>query len=146
MDEDEWKKKPARGALKNSPCVTALEDELSQSISSCRVEADVVKTWINFLEDTWLLQLSNAETNEKRVNDELEKHEDYFVNLAIRLLSLLHTRLETASSVDSELSKVLNPRRNLEEEYLTYEAKIITTFSVVDNMKQQFLRSTGEDF
>ncbi|XP_027363466.1 uncharacterized protein LOC113871008 isoform X2 [Abrus precatorius] len=141
------------------------EDELSKSISSCKVEADVIKTWINFLEDTWVLQRSNAEVSEKQVNDELERHEDYFVNLAIQLLTAyqkdlepcinhigtfvvnlknLSKRLEMTSSADTEDSKVLSPRRNLEEEYLTYEAKIITTFSVVDNMKQQFYAQQGK--
>ena len=47
------------------------------------------------------------------------------------------------TSADTEDSNVLSPRRNLEEEYLTYEAKIITTFSVVDNMKHQFYAQQG---
>ncbi|CAI8601574.1 unnamed protein product [Vicia faba] len=140
------------------------EDELSKSISSCRVESDVIKTWINFLEDTWVLQQSNIEIHEKQVNDELDKHEDYFVNLVIQLLTTyqkelepcinhiqtfvvnlknLSQRLEMTASADTEESKLLSPRRNLEEEYLTYEAKIITTFSVVDNMKQQFYAQQG---
>lgn len=38
-----------------------------RSISSGRVEADVLKTWTNFLEDTWVLQRSYAETKEKQV-------------------------------------------------------------------------------
>ncbi|RYQ93275.1 hypothetical protein Ahy_B09g099542 isoform C [Arachis hypogaea] len=63
------------------------EDELTKSIRSCNVEADVIKTWVNFLEDTWVLQRSNAEIYEKQVNDELESHEDYFVNLVIQLLA-----------------------------------------------------------
>ncbi|XP_004497325.1 uncharacterized protein [Cicer arietinum] len=141
------------------------EDELSKSISSCRVESDVIKTWINFLEDTWVLQQSNTEIYEKQVNDELERHEDYFVDLAIQLLTTYQTelepcinhigtfvvnlknlsqRLEMTASADTEDSKLLSPRRNLEEEYLTYEAKIITTFSVVDNMKQQFYAQQGK--
>ncbi|KAE9589268.1 hypothetical protein Lal_00000466 [Lupinus albus] len=141
------------------------EDELSKSISSCRVEANVIKTWINFLEDTWVLQRSSAEINEKQVNDELEKHEDYFVNLTIQLLAAyqkelepcishietfvvnlknLSKRLEMTSSADADDSNLLSPRRNLEEEYLTYESKIITTFSVVDNIKQQFYAQQGK--
>ncbi|KAK2459110.1 hypothetical protein P8452_05605 [Trifolium repens] len=140
------------------------EDELSKSISSCQVESDVIKTWINFLEDTWVLQQSNTEVYEKQVNEELERHEDYFVNLAVQLLTTyqkelepcinhiatfvvnlknLSQRLEMTTSADPEDSTVLSPRRNLEEEYLTYEAKIITTFSVVDNMKQQFYAQQG---
>ncbi|KEH44521.1 hypothetical protein MTR_1g115610 [Medicago truncatula] len=70
------------------------EDELTKSISSCRVESDVIKTWINFLEDTWVLQQSNTEIYEKQVSDELERHEDYFVNLAIQLLTTYQKELE----------------------------------------------------
>ena len=43
------------------------EDELTRSISSCRVEADVVNTWINFLEYTWALQTQFTEQKEKHV-------------------------------------------------------------------------------
>ncbi|XP_057486567.1 uncharacterized protein LOC130772632 isoform X2 [Actinidia eriantha] len=141
------------------------EDELSRSISSGRVEADVLKTWINFLEDTWVLQCLYAETKEKQVNDELERHESYYVNLVINLLSAYKKelnpsidrvgkfvynlkRLREGSVMPSEPgsldSKELNPRKNLEEEYLDYEAKIITTFSVVDNMKEQFYTQHGK--
>ncbi|XWS66083.1 hypothetical protein CRYUN_Cryun05aG0169900 [Craigia yunnanensis] len=121
------------------------EDELSKSISACRAEAEVLHTWINFLEDTWLLKSSYAETKNKQVNEELEQHEDYFVNLAITLLSAykkelgpsisrigkfvenlkkLSERSEMTSSPRNEDSKELNPRKHLEEEYLDYEAKV----------------------
>jgi SMC interacting uncharacterized protein involved in chromosome segregation len=42
------------------------EDDLSKSIASCNVEANVVKTWINFLEDTWQLQSTYNEQKEKK--------------------------------------------------------------------------------
>ncbi|XP_017984992.1 PREDICTED: myosin-11 isoform X2 [Theobroma cacao] len=140
------------------------EEELSKSISASRVEAEVIHTWINFLEDTWLLQSSYAETKNKKVDEELEQHEDYFVNLAITLLSAyekelgpsisrigkfvenlkkLSERSEISYSPSNEGSTELNPRKHLEEEYLDYEAKIITTFSVVDNMKEQFYAQHG---
>ncbi|KAJ6317580.1 hypothetical protein OIU76_013174 [Salix suchowensis] len=140
------------------------EDEVSKSIAACKVEADILTTWLNFLEDTWVLQRSYSEAKEKQVNDELERHEDYFVKLAIHLLSgykkelepsiiciekfveslkNLSGGLEIASNVGNEDSKALNPRKNIEEEYLDYEAKIITTFSVVDNMREQFYAQKG---
>ncbi|KAG6763621.1 hypothetical protein POTOM_031049 [Populus tomentosa] len=140
------------------------EDEVSKSIAACKVEADILTTWLNFLEDTWVLQRSYSETKEKQVNDELERHGDYFVKLAIHLLSEykkelepsiicmekfveslknLSGGLEIASSVGNEDSKESNPRKNLEKEYLDCEAKIITTFSVVDNIKEQFYSQKG---
>ncbi|MBA0814449.1 hypothetical protein Gohar_020280, partial [Gossypium harknessii] len=69
------------------------EDELSKSISACKVEAKVLHTWINFLEDTWLLQSSYVENKNKQVVEELERHEDYFVNFAITLLSAYKWRV-----------------------------------------------------
>ncbi|TYJ16165.1 hypothetical protein E1A91_A10G231300v1 [Gossypium mustelinum] len=137
------------------------EDELSNSISACRAEAEVLHTWINFLEDTWLIQSTYAETKNKQINEELEQHEDFFVDLAFNLLSdykkeltppisrigkfvenlkKLNERSEKASGPSDEDAKELNPRKHLEEEYLDYEAKIITTFSVVDNMKDHFCK------
>lgn len=134
----------------------AREDELSRSLASCRVEAHVVTTWINFLEDTWTLQRAYTAQNENQVRDELEKYGDYFLNLVIHLLSAYKEELEPSvsrvkklvqnlsggsaiiPSMGDENSKAMNLRKNLEEEYLDYEAKFITTFSVVVSMKKQF--------
>ncbi|KAJ6727132.1 MYOSIN-11, partial [Salix purpurea] len=43
------------------------EDEVSKSIAACKVEADILTTWLNFLEDTWVLQRSYSEAKEKQV-------------------------------------------------------------------------------
>ncbi|KAA0062211.1 protein MLP1-like protein [Cucumis melo var. makuwa] len=140
------------------------EDELLKSIASCKAESNVLNIWINFLEDTWNIQCLYRENKEKEVNDALEKHEGYFVNLAIDLLSAYKKELEPSisriekfvenlmnlrqrseeSTLESDESKVLSPTSNLEKEYLGYEAKIITTFSVVDNMKEQFLAQQAQ--
>ncbi|CAA3027073.1 Hypothetical predicted protein [Olea europaea subsp. europaea] len=100
------------------------EEELSKSINSSRVEADVLSTWIIFLEDTWSLQCSHGQTKEKETK--------------VLKFSKLYKRSALVSNVENDNSKILNLRRSLEEEYLNYEAKIITTFSVVDNMREQF--------
>ncbi|XP_062167974.1 protein GRIP-like isoform X2 [Alnus glutinosa] len=133
------------------------EDELLRSISSYRLEGNAVDTWINFLEDTWVLRTSYAEQWEKQINGELERSGDYFVNLVTHLLSTYKEmlgpsvactrnivdslsssqRLEILPSMD-ESSRVTNSRKNLEEEYLDVEAKFVTTLSVVDTMKKQF--------
>ncbi|KAG7030752.1 hypothetical protein SDJN02_04789, partial [Cucurbita argyrosperma subsp. argyrosperma] len=140
------------------------EDELLKSISSCKAESNVLNMWINFLEDTWNIQCLHRENKEKEVNDALEKHEGYFVNLAIDLLSAYKKELEPSISriekfvenlknlrqrseesiLENDESKVLSPTNNLEREYLGYEAKIITTFSVVDHMKEQFLAQQAQ--
>ncbi|XP_047316216.1 cingulin-like protein 1 [Impatiens glandulifera] len=141
------------------------EDELLRSIATCRTEAGVLDTWLNFLEDTWVLQHSDTDIKEKQASEELEKHESYFVGLVINLLSAYEKELKPfidrigkfvdnlknlgegsgmMSRVDTEGSKELNPRQTLEEEYLDLEAKIITAFSVVDNMKEQFYSQQGK--
>ncbi|KAK6231508.1 hypothetical protein QQP08_017161 [Theobroma cacao] len=132
------------------------EEEISKSLASCRVEADVVNAWINFLEDTWVLQTTYNEQKEKQVNGELERYGEYFVNLVIHLLSAYKEQLEPSisrirqlvenlSSSDrsgraakDESQKGLNQRKNVEEEYLNLESKISNTLSVVDSMKTQF--------
>ncbi|CAL9230164.1 unnamed protein product [Arabidopsis halleri] len=135
------------------------EDDLSKSVVACKKEAEVIKTWINFLEDTWLLQCSYIETKDKQTLDELEKHEDYFSDVAFNILSVykkevapLISRIENyvenlknlgpgsekPPNADQGDNQVSNPRKILEQEYIDYETKIITTFSIVDNMKEQF--------
>ncbi|XP_059297439.1 uncharacterized protein LOC132050277 [Lycium ferocissimum] len=137
------------------------EDELTKSIGSCKVEGNILSTWINFLEDTWTLQSSFTESKDKEVNVELEEHEVYFGNLVMQLLSSFEKELRPSidriakyvenlktlgegSVVGSGGSKSLSPKKNLEEEYLDYETKIVTTFSVVDNMREQFYTQQEE--
>ncbi|CAG7911330.1 unnamed protein product [Brassica rapa] len=135
------------------------EDDLSKSVVACKKESEVIKTWINFLEDTWLLQCSYTETKDKQTLDELEKHEDYFTDVAFNILTTykkevtplvrrienyvenlknLGPGLEKPPNADQGDSQVANPRKSLEQEYLDYETKIIATFSIVDNMKEHF--------
>ncbi|XP_022139047.1 cingulin-like protein 1 [Momordica charantia] len=144
--------------------IKTREDELLKSIASCKAESNVLNMWINFLEDTWNIQCLYRENKEKEVNDALERHEGYFVKLAIDLLSAYKKELEPSISriekfvenlknlrqrskesvLENDESKLLSPTNNLEKEYLGYEAKIITTFGVVDNMKEQFLAQQAE--
>ncbi|CAN7121273.1 unnamed protein product [Brassica rapa subsp. narinosa] len=135
------------------------EDDLSKSIVACKKESEVIKTWISFLEDTWLLQCSYTEKKDKQTLDELEKHEDYFSVVAFNILSTykkevapLISRIENyvenlknlgpgsemPPNADEGENQVSSPRKSLEQEYLDYETKIITTFSIVDNMKEHF--------
>ncbi|KAK6943723.1 hypothetical protein RJ641_024825, partial [Dillenia turbinata] len=65
----------------------AKEDELARSIASCRAEADVVNTWINFLQNTWALQSSHTNQREKQVNHALERNKEYYLNLMMNLLT-----------------------------------------------------------
>lgn len=136
----------------------AKEDELAKSITSCRAEADVVNSWINFLDATWILQTTDTEQKENQVNGDLERYGDHFVNLSVHLLSAYKEQLgpsvirmkglvadlhssqgsEIAPIIKDEGSKAINHRKNLEEGFLELESKILTITNAVDAMKKQF--------
>lgn len=135
------------------------EDELSKSVASCKVESDIVQTWINFLEDTWTFQSSYTELKEEKTNDDLEKCETSFVKLIkyhllvlkedfgpsisristfVENLKKFNERSELTPDADVEMSQESTPKKFLEEEYLSVERKIVTAFGVVDHMKKLF--------
>lgn len=140
------------------------EDELSRAVISCRAEADVVSTWIHFLEDTWVLQTRYNEEKEKQLNRDLEIYGNRFVNLVLDLLTAYTEELrpsinrikqvvgdlnsmqrsDEVTGVKDEDSKAMKSRKSLELEYLDFEARFSNMASVVDNMKTQFyIRSEG---
>lgn len=140
------------------------EEELSRSVASCKVESNIVHTWINFLEDTWVLQSKYTELKEQQTKDELENCGICFVKLTkyhlsafreelgpsisrirtfVENLKTFSGRSEMMPDVDREIPKESNPKRLLEEEYLSAETKIMTTFSVVDYMKELFYAEQG---
>ncbi|TKY52848.1 intracellular protein transport protein USO [Spatholobus suberectus] len=128
------------------------EDEMVRAITSYTVEANVVDTWIKFLESTWVFQTSHTKRKEEQVNAELERYGDHFVNLVVHLLYSYkvtnHPKLidifigfgmlAVSSAVDNGGLKLANPRKKLEEEYLDIESKFLATLNIVDTMKKQF--------
>ncbi|PKU62755.1 hypothetical protein MA16_Dca023319 [Dendrobium catenatum] len=142
----------------------AKEDELSRSVASYKLEAHIIRTWIDFLEDTWHLQSSYSSQKEKQTNHELEKYGTFLVKLikhhllackndlgvSVNLMKALVDNLKNFNEREDEASsaftKVLlesNSREVLEQEYLHVERKIITAFIVVDHMKELFY--AGQD-
>ncbi|CAN6442448.1 unnamed protein product [Victoria cruziana] len=145
----------------------AKEDELVKSVATCKSEANVVRTWINFLEDTWLIQSFYTEEKEKSSNDQLEKSVKHFEVLLTKHLSKfkealklavidiqrytddmnnLSDRLEKSSNSEVEISELSGQRKNVKAVYLDSEEKIITTFRAVDNMREQFCSHQGVPF
>ncbi|GJN37430.1 hypothetical protein PR202_gb26384 [Eleusine coracana subsp. coracana] len=70
----------------------AKENELSKSIDSCNVEAGVVKTWINFLEDTWKLQSSYNEQKEHKTKY-LRLKFTYFISTVLHIMTTYYAHL-----------------------------------------------------
>ncbi|KAJ4808847.1 centrosomal protein of 135 kDa-like protein [Rhynchospora pubera] len=133
------------------------EDELARSIASCKVESDVVDTWINFLEDTWRLKSSYTETKEKLSSEELEKSKKHFAEVTkhhlVEFKDMLGPAIERIRTFvgnlhvfneRSEMVEESNPKKDLEEEYLETEKKIVTLFGVVDRMKDLFYAEQGD--
>ncbi|EOA29128.1 hypothetical protein CARUB_v10025396mg [Capsella rubella] len=138
------------------------EEELTRSITSCRVEAEVVNKWIKFLEDTYILQSKFSQQKEKQVSGEMERYSDHFIDLIVQLLSFYKEQLdpsipkirrvveslepskglEAEKITDNKDTKPMDTRKQLEKEYLDLEAKFVTTLSVVDAMKKPFYSQT----
>ncbi|KAF2568933.1 hypothetical protein F2Q68_00024264 [Brassica cretica] len=138
------------------------EDELTRSICSCRVEADVVNKWIKFLEDTWIIQSKFDQQKEMQVSGEMERYGDHFIDLIVQLLSFYKEQLDPSipkirsvienlepnkgldaeKKIDDKDAKPIDSRKQLEKEYLDLEAKFVTTLSVVDAMKKPFYSQT----
>jgi len=111
------------------------------------MEAGVVKTWVNFLEDTWQLQSSYNEQKENKTNDELERCTTSYLKLTKRHLfnfkdflspsidrirtyvdnlAVLNSREESIEhGADDEISEKTSPQKSLEEEYLETEKKVL---------------------
>ncbi|VYS54740.1 unnamed protein product [Arabidopsis thaliana] len=138
------------------------EEELTRSITSCRVEADVVNKWIKFLEDTWILQSKFSQQKDNQVSGEMERYSDHFIDLIVQLLTFYKEQLdpyipkirgvvaslepskglEAEKIIDNKDTKPFESRKQLEKEYLDLEAKFVTTLSVVDAMKKPFYSQT----
>uniref|UniRef100_A0A1J3ICZ6 Uncharacterized protein n=1 Tax=Noccaea caerulescens TaxID=107243 RepID=A0A1J3ICZ6_NOCCA len=138
------------------------EEELTRSITSCRVEADVVNKWIKFLEDTWILQSKFDQQKSNQVSGEMERYGDHFIDLIVQLLSFYKEQLdpsipkirrvvenlepskglEAEKKTDDKDTKPIDSRKQHEKEYLDLEAKFVTTLSVVDAMKKPFYSQT----
>ncbi|KAJ0511481.1 hypothetical protein HanIR_Chr11g0552611 [Helianthus annuus] len=131
------------------------EDELSKTIVSYRAEADACHAFINFLESTWDFQSSFANQRDKQVNDQLQNHEAYTVNVVASFLSAYEDQLEPAIAnfrkllqslkgyqyiidPDEEFLHDIKQRVNIEQEYLDAEAKIVNIFNTVESIKEHF--------
>ncbi|KAE9619459.1 hypothetical protein Lal_00032265 [Lupinus albus] len=134
------------------------EDELVRAITSYTMEGSVVGTWIHFLESTWVLQTSHTKKKEEQVNAELERYGYHFVHLVLHLLSSYKDKLNSSviqirklvenlsssqrlgisEASNNDSSKVVNPRKTFEEEYLDIESKFLTTLNIVDTLNKQF--------
>ncbi|KAK9068495.1 hypothetical protein SSX86_012609 [Deinandra increscens subsp. villosa] len=137
------------------------EDELSKTIVSYRAEADACNAFINFLESTWAFQSSFVNQRDKLVNDQLQNHEAYIINVAASFLSEYKDQLEPAIAnlrkllqslkgyqymidPDDEFLHDIKQRVNIEQDYLDAEAKIMNIFNAVESIKEHFYSAIND--
>ncbi|KAJ9559137.1 hypothetical protein OSB04_013751 [Centaurea solstitialis] len=139
----------------------AKEDELSNTIVSYKAEAETCNAFLNFLEAAWAFQSSYVEQRDKQVNDQLQNHEAYLINVASSFLSTYKDQLEPAianvrrlwedlkgyeKTMDPDVEFLQDIRRRVivEQEYMDAEVKVINIFDAVDSIKEYFY-STIDD-
>ncbi|KAF3774423.1 hypothetical protein EJ110_NYTH52007 [Nymphaea thermarum] len=108
------------------------EDELAKSVATCKTEANVVRTWINFLEDTWLIH-DELEKSVKHFEVLLSKHLSKFkealklavidIQRYIEDMNNLGDRLAKSSNSEAEVSEISGQRKIVKAVYLDTEEK-----------------------
>ncbi|KAL3642525.1 hypothetical protein CASFOL_013340 [Castilleja foliolosa] len=139
--------------------LNSREDGLSKSVALYRAETEVCNMFVNFLESTWIFQSSYANRKGKLVDDELERHDEYFVDWTIGFLSAQKKQMATSISsirdivenwkrldgilTTDENGGEVNTRKILEEQYSIQITKLKTAFSIVDSIKKHFTQDEG---
>ncbi|XP_042051023.1 paramyosin-like isoform X2 [Salvia splendens] len=135
------------------------DDELAICIATYRAEAKVCNTFINFLESTSAFKSACLVKKKKRVNDELVRHEEYFMNWATGILEAIKDEMEPCLSsfyelVDEMLDEItssegkndaISSRKMLQKRFQTVETKMKLTFSVVERIKTQYSINQTKD-
>ncbi|KAL1549482.1 paramyosin-like isoform X1 [Salvia divinorum] len=137
------------------------DDELAICIATYRAEAKVCNTFINFLESTSAFKSACLVKKKKRINDELVRHEEYFINWATGILEAFKDemgpclssfyeivdKMKTLDEVTSTEGKndSISSRKNLQKRYQTMETKMKLTFSVVERIKTQYSIHQSKD-
>ncbi|KAL2636405.1 hypothetical protein R1flu_007884 [Riccia fluitans] len=62
--------------------LSVQEEELSKSINACKTEANIASIWVNFLEDTWVLQSASEEQKVKETEASWEESKQQFLQIA----------------------------------------------------------------
>ncbi|CAM6102324.1 unnamed protein product [Calypogeia fissa] len=135
--------------------LSVKEEELSHSITASKAEESVVKTWVNFLEDTWVLQAASVEQTVKDTEIAWEKAKQHFfqissINLAFRQeeaglllkrLKFCAEELETSKqkkegSTD-ETSDDINKSRTTQKNYVDTETQVNNLFKGIAQLEQE---------
>ncbi|KAL0347257.1 UNVERIFIED_CONTAM: hypothetical protein Scaly_1741700 [Sesamum calycinum] len=114
------------------------DDELSKSIASYRAEGTVCNTFVHFLENTWVFQSSCAKQKDKRVKT------SWSLLFSIRKL-VENLKRSDGTSTTEENDDAVSSRTALEEQYQAIANKVVTTFGVVESIKNQFSTQQVED-
>ncbi|BBN03953.1 hypothetical protein MPTK1_3g00870 [Marchantia polymorpha subsp. ruderalis] len=136
------------------------EEELSKSISACKTEASVASTWVNFLEDTWVLQSASMEQKVKETEVSWEDSKHQFlqiaaINLAYRQeelvlflkrltfcaeeLEILRQKKSNVADLGMEgvIPDIVRAIRKTQDSYLETENQVEKTLKLIGQLEEE---------
>lgn len=130
--------------------LAAEEELLARSITGQNTEANVLGTWVSFLQDTWELQSSCTKQTDKETSDAFNGLKEQFLRTLLvnfsylqeELGSLLQEmkscseRLKSVSDTESG-PEILNQRRMVEERYFEVEGQIVSILRTAEIVKEE---------
>lgn len=130
--------------------LAAEEELLTRTITGQNTEANVVGTWVSFLQDTWELQSSCTKQKDKDTSDAFNGLKEQFLRTLLVNLSYLQEelglllkemkscseRLKSASDTESG-PEILNQRKMVEERYFEVEGQIVSILRTAEILKEE---------
>ncbi|KAL3677608.1 hypothetical protein R1sor_027556 [Riccia sorocarpa] len=139
--------------------LSVQEEELSKSLNACITEASIASTWVNFLEDTWVLQSASEEEKVKDTEASWEESKQQFlqiaaINLAYRqeelalflkrlnfcaeeLESLRQKKSNAAESGMEGISDIVKAIRKAQDSYLETENQVERALKLISQLEEE---------
>ncbi|KAI5054788.1 hypothetical protein GOP47_0029933 [Adiantum capillus-veneris] len=130
--------------------LAAEEELLTRSITGQNTEANVLGTWVSFLKDTWELQSSCTQQEDKDTLDAMGGLKEQFLQTLLVNLKYLQDELSLflgemkscskslVSAAETESgTEVVKERRMLEQRYFEVEGQIVSILRTVEVLKEE---------